>query len=411
MRIIQVAIKDWMQIFRDWKSGLFLVIMPILFTLFFGMVMGPSLSSSSAENEAIKIGIINQDADGKLVPYFLDLAGNSSAVAPELLTGDQSDQIHTLVKEGEIAAAVILPAGFSEDLLADNQASLEVIVDQSSPAGQSASTAVETAFNRLRGAVETAHLSTKAFEANQDFSSKAARDDYVLEAVDLAVQEWKNPPLAIKSRMATGPLSPEGESGSLDGFVQASSGMIVQFAIFGLITSAMVLLLERKTKTLQRLLTTPITRVEVIAGHMLAMFAVVFLQQALLMGFGDLVFKVGYFQNPLPVLIMMTALALWASALGLLISTLARGEEQVVTLSLIAMFLFASLGGAWFPLEVAGKTFSRIGHLLPTAWAMDGFQNILMRGLGIQSVLLPAAILLAYALVFFGAAIWQFRAE
>jgi hypothetical protein len=42
---------------------------------------------------------------------------------------------------------------------------------------------------------------------------------------------------------------------------------------------------------------------------------------------------------------------------------------------------------------------------------MDGFQNILMRGLGFQSVLMPAGILLAYALGFFGVAIWRFRFE
>jgi ABC-type multidrug transport system permease subunit len=48
---------------------------------------------------------------------------------------------------------------------------------------------------------------------------------------------------------------------------------------------------------------------------------------------------------------------------------------------------------------------------MPTAWAMDGFQNILLRGLGFQSVLLPVAILCGYTLVFFSLAIWRFRFE
>jgi hypothetical protein len=52
-------------------------------------------------------------------------------------------------------------------------------------------------------------------------------------------------------------------------------------------------------------------------------------------------------------------------------------EEQVIMLSMAAMFLFSALGGAWFPLEVAGAPFSTIGHLTPAAWAMDGFQNII----------------------------------
>jgi len=186
---------------------------------------------------------------------------------------------------------------------------------------------------------------------------------------------------------------------------------MVQFSIFGLITSAMVLVLERKSGTLQRLMSSPIRQMEVIAGHVVAMFLVIFTQQLILVLLGQFVFGVNYLRQPFAILLMIATLALWAASLGLLISAISRKEDQVITLSLIAMFIFAALGGAWFPLEVAGKAFAAIGHMLPTAWAMDGFQNILMRGLGFQSVLMPAGILLAYALGFFGVAIWRFRFE
>jgi ABC-2 type transport system permease protein len=105
------------------------------------------------------------------------------------------------------------------------------------------------------------------------------------------------------------------------------------------------------------------------------------------------------------------ALSLWVSSVGLLIGALARSQGQVITGALVAMFLFSALGGAWFPLEVAGEAFSTIGHVMPTAWAMDGFQNVVVRGLGLRSVLLPAGVLLAYALGFFALAVWRFRIE
>jgi ABC-type multidrug transport system permease subunit len=112
----------------------------------------------------------------------------------------------------------------------------------------------------------------------------------------------------------------------------------------------------------------------VIAGHVLAMFLVIFAQQVILVLLGQFVFGVDYFRQPLAVLLMIIVLALWAASLGLLISAISRKEDQVITLSLIAMFVFAAMGGAWFPLEVAGKTFATIGHVMPTAWAMDGFR-------------------------------------
>jgi ABC-2 type transport system permease protein len=411
MRILDLAIKDWMQLFRDWKTGLFLIVMPVLFTIFFGLIMGPALNPTPDGDARLPVGLVNQDTDGLLTPYIEGLLEDSSSIRLVVLTEEEISHKNELVREGDVAAFVTIPENYSRDLLDDKPVRWNAIVDQNSPAGQTASTAIETAVNRLRGAVETAHLSTEAFVVQDGFESKSKRQSYFVEAVNQALAEWEQPPLSTKRELATGDISTSDSTGTLDGFVQASSGMMVQFAIFGLITSAMVLVLERKNKTLQRLLTTPMKRWEIIAGHMLAMFTVIFLQETLLVIFGQLMFDVNYTRQPLAVLIMMVTLALWAASLGLLISALARGEEQVVTLSLIAMFLFASLGGAWFPLEVAGKTFAAIGHIMPTAWAMDGFQNLLMRGLGLQSVFLPTGMLGLYALAFFSLAIWRFEFE
>jgi ABC-2 type transport system permease protein len=95
--------------------------------------------------------------------------------------------------------------------------------------------------------------------------------------------------------------------------------------------------------------------------------------------------------------------------MGLLIGVIAREEQQVILYSMIAMFLFSALGGTWFSLEVVGSAFAAIGRLTPSAWAMTGFQNILIRGLGLESAGLPVAILMAYAGLFFILAVWRFR--
>jgi ABC-2 type transport system permease protein len=93
----------------------------------------------------------------------------------------------------------------------------------------------------------------------------------------------------------------------------------------------------------------------------------------------------------------------------LLIGTLARTEEQAVIFSLLPMFLLAALGGAWMPLEVTGPTFAAIGHLSPVAWAMDGFKNVTIRGLGVDGVLLSVFALVGYAILFFAIAAWRFQ--
>jgi ABC-2 type transport system permease protein len=94
--------------------------------------------------------------------------------------------------------------------------------------------------------------------------------------------------------------------------------------------------------------------------------------------------------------------------MGLLIGVLAKSEEQAIIFSLVPMFLLAGLGGAWVPLEATGPAFQAIGHVSPVAWAMDGFKNVIARGLGLGSVLLPASALIGYGVLFFGIAVWRF---
>ena len=404
MRVIDLALKDLLQIVRDWKAALFLLAMPILFTAFFGFIFG----SGGGGDPRLPVGLVDRDPGGLLTSNLRRLLEVSDVVRAVILEGEQAEQAGEMVGDEELAAAVIVPADFSEQVVAGQEPRLTVIADQNTSAGQTASSAVQAATTRLLGMVESARLSAEAYEAKRGFESEATRQDYMKEALTLASQAWQQPPLTITVERAVGEA---GEEMSANVYTQSSPGMLVQFVIFGLNTSAMVLVLERKSRTLQRLLTTPITRSQVITGHVLAMFLVVLIQQALLVAFGQLALGVQYMRQPLATLLMMATLALWVASLGLLIGAIAKSEDQVIMWSLIAMFVFTSLGGAWFPLEGTSRAFAAIGHLMPTAWAMDGFQNIILRGLGLESVLLPAGILLAYAVVFFGLAVWRFRFE
>lgn len=403
MNMLDIALKDIRQMLRDRKTALFLVVMPILFTAFFGLILSPVVSAdqTTQADPRLPVGWINQDREGPLSKSFADLLSRSSAVRPVELTGAAAEQASEQVAQGELAAVVRMPAGYSQAVFADQPASLEVIADESTAAGRMAVTALDTVTGRLLSAVESAHLSAGV---NQDPGRLTA-------AFEQAAAAWQDPPLAVSVELAAGGAAPGSLGQRITGFNQSSAGMMVQFAIFGLINAAMLLVLERKTRCLQRLLTAPIQRAAIIGGHVLAMFVIVFFQELVLVLLGQFAFGVNYLRQPMAVLLMMVMLALWSASLGLLIGALARKEDQVIVMCLMAMFIFSALGGAWFPLDVAGKTFSAVGHVLPSAWAMDGFQNIVVRGLGFSSVLLPAGVLLLYALAFFGLALWRFKFE
>jgi ABC-2 type transport system permease protein len=408
MRVIDLALKDLLQIVRDWKSALFLVIMPIIFTFFFGLIYG---GIGGEGDPRLPVGFVDHDQADILSTGLQSMLEASDAIRPVLLEGGEAVKVADSVGGEDLAAAVIVPAGFSEQTLRlGEETRLTIIVDQSTQAGQTAINAVQAAVTRLLGTVQTAQISAEAYEAQRAFKNEGGRQAYVEEALAQASEAWQQPPLTVAVEQS-GATAGNEEEAVWNPYAHPSAGMIVQFVVFGLNTSAMVLVLERKSRTLQRMLTTATTRAEVIAGHVLAMFVVIFLQQVLLVAFGQLAFGVDYVREPLASFLMVVTLAFWAASLGLLIGAIAKGEDQVIMFSMLAMFVFSALGGAWFPLDITGETFATIGHLMPTAWAMDGFENIIVRGLGLNSVLLPAGILLAYAVAFFGLAVWRFRFE
>jgi ABC-2 type transport system permease protein len=187
--------------------------------------------------------------------------------------------------------------------------------------------------------------------------------------------------------------------------------MMVQFAIAGLLGAAEVLVLERKSGSLRRLLTTPIRRYEVLLGHYLAMVIMIFTQFVILIVFAQVFLDVPYFSAPLATFLVALSTSAFAAALGLLISTLAKTSEQVVVFSLIPMFVLSGLGGAWVPLEFTGEAFQKVAYLTPLAWSMTAFKNIIERGQGLESVILPVLIVTGFAVAVFGLAVWRFKFE
>jgi ABC-2 type transport system permease protein len=367
------------------------------------------------QDARLPLGILDQD-DGPLSAGFLELIKTSDVVRPVVEKGSEAG-LEKKVRDADLAAAVLIPAGYGDALLAGTPRRLIVIAKQDS-AGQTALAEVQAAATRLAGSVEAGRLGAQAYEDQARLSpstvkglaDEAARQQFMLQAVERAVAAWKTPPLTVEVRQS-GAVAAEESSVVQSGFSHTSPAMMVQFAIAGLIGAASILVQERKTRALRRLLTTAISRGEIILGHYLAMFVLILAQLAVLVAFGQLLLKVPYLREPVATLLVMVTTALWTAALGLLIGALAKREEQVILFSLVPMFVLSGMGGAWVPLEFTGKTFQAIGHLLPSAWAMDGFENIVIRGLGLESVLLPAGIMLAYAVGLCALAAWRFRYE
>jgi ABC-2 type transport system permease protein len=420
MRILTITLKDISQLIRDRKSLLFLVLMPVVFTLFMGFAFRGARDGE--KDTRLPIGFANGDPEGTLSLQFRTILSSSDAIRLVDVNTEEMDQTAKQVRKGTLAATILIPADFSnrvltqsadQNLLSQSSGAgnlLSIVVDDSTSTGQAVRQVIQTAFMRLLSSAETARLAAQEIDALQPLKDADARRSVLEASAVQAGEAWQKPILVMDIQKAGVPATSSGPWGE-NPYNQSSPGMIVQFAIFGLVASSMVLLLERKSRTLQRMLTTSTSRAEIIAGHFLTIFLTVFLQELILVVFAQILLGVNYLREPLAVLLVMVVLALWIAGLGMLIGVIAKAEDQVILFSMLAMFIFTALAGAWFPLEGTGPAFSAIGRLTPGAAAMSGFQNIIVRGLGFSSVLIPSAMLLGFAVLFFGLALWRFRFE
>ena len=408
MRIFDIANKDFRQLVRDWQTLFFLLVMPVIFTLMFGFLF--SGGGDSVEDARLPVGYLDLDK-GALSPDLMSLLSESTVIRM-VDTGAGRSELEEAVLDDELAAAVIVPAGFSQLMMDGESIPLIVIVSSGSSSGYTIQGETQAVAMRLKSAVRGAQISVDNYEGLVGFGDEDAREAYFEEGLARNLVAWESPPVSLEISYTGAVAEQTDESTEVFGenpFSHSSAAMMAQFAVAGLMGAASLLVLERKNGTMQRLMTTNLSRAEYLFGHYLTMFLMVFAQLLLLTLFGHLVLDVGYYRDPGATIPLIIVSALFSASLGLLIGAVSKKEEHVIILSLVLMMLLAGLGGAWVPLEFASESFQRIAHFTPLAWMVDGFKDIIIRGLGLRAILPAIYVLFTFAVGLFFLAVWRFR--
>lgn len=390
-RVLDITLKDLSQLMRDRKTFLFSLIMPVILTLLFGYAFG---GFGASNDPRLPVGLLDQDSS-EISRQLYQLLADSKVIRLVEDPLQTPARLEALVLNDELAGAVIIPPEYGHDLKEGKPVRLRLIANTGSPVGTSVESEILAAVIHLESAVRTAAVLE---------SLAGAPFKYTYEQ---ALAAWQDPPVRLVEQKSAAIQVEENPGVSM---ANTSPGVMLQFAIASLLVSSSMIVTERKTRCLQRLLTTSTSRGQILLGHYLAIFIQILCQLVILIVFGQVLLKVGYLRSPGAALLVAASAAACIAALGLLIGVLARNEEQAIIFSLVPMFLLAGLGGAWVPLEVVGPTFEIIGHFSPVAWAMDGFKDVALRGLGVEAVMLPATVLLGYGLIFFLLAVWRFHA-
>lgn len=197
--------------------------------------------------------------------------------------------------------------------------------------------------------------------------------------------------------------------------ITAEEQNVPGYTIFGVFFIVQVIgttiLREKESGTFNRLMAAPISKPVLLIGKLLSFYAVNLVQVAFMFLFGRLVFHISFGNSILGLVAVTLAASAAANALGLLIAAISKTAEQMGPLSGIILVTLATAGGIFIPYFEMPKILQRVSFFTPHAWALKGFQDILVRGYGFSAVLPTAGVLLLFAALFYGLALFRFRFE
>ena len=173
-------------------------------------------------------------------------------------------------------------------------------------------------------------------------------------------------------------------------------GFVVFFFVF--LISGMALLKERTSGTLERLLATPVKRSEIVYGYMLSYGFIAILQTAVVVLAAIWLLDVEVVGNLFHVIIVNVVLALVALAFGILLSTLAKSEFQMmqfIPLVIMPQLFFSGI----IPLSSMGDWAQTVGKFLPLTYSGDAMSQIILYGRGIGDILPNIGVLLIFLVI------------
>lgn len=154
----------------------------------------------------------------------------------------------------------------------------------------------------------------------------------------------------------------------------------------------------RRLGLMNRIAAAPVRRRTVVAALVATSLCVAAVQCVGLLIVGVLIFGV-HWGNPAGVVLVLTMLSLAYAGAAALISVRSRSEEQAISVAVVLGIVCGLLGGCMYPLDVVGPAVRAVGHVVPQAWAMDAFVNLIYNHAGFETVLPQIGALAVFAVV------------
>jgi ABC-2 type transport system permease protein len=406
---------SWTNLKRDRVAQALTFLLPVLFFSIFATVFG-----NQGNNSTSKIRIAVVDEDGSELSRRITAGLKEETALRVRSTADADGKgaaldraaAETLVKNGDVPVAVILPKGLGAAAATFGQGAnppkIQLLADVSDPIApqmiygllQKVSMTAAPDLMMRSGIAQFEHfgggLTPEQRAAVATWTARLAPGGASGETPGTSRPSGGGGIMGIG--IETVDVMRQGKSDSLVSFYAAGVG--VMFLLFSVTGASGALLDEVDSGTLDRVLSTRVGMTGLLAGKWLFLTLVGLSQLTVMFLWGRLAFGLDLFHH-LPGFFVMTIFTASAAAgFGLMLATLARTRAQLSGLSTIIILTMSSLGGSMFPRFLMSETMQKFGLLTFNAWALDGYLKVFWRNAALWQLWPQVLVLAMLAAVF-----------
>lgn len=349
-----VLIKEFVHVRRQPSTLFFMLVVPVMQTVIFGWAINTQI-------EDIPTVVMNMDgrnASLELVETFVN-----TRQFEIVQHADSHEQFHRALSSGRAKVGLLIPANYSDRLLAGRQVQVQVLIDGSD--SQVATTALSAA--NLLGINVSIGMARRKGEAIQ---FAPARDQFGGLAM----------PIDVRPRLL---YNPDLESAYF--FVPGLVGIILQLVTLFLTSFAVVR--EREAGTLEQLFVTPVSRAGLLLGKLLPYAIVGLVEVLIVLTVMMYVFGVPV-RGSLLLLIALSMLFIVCSlGLGLLVSTLAKTQVEAMQFAFIIMLPSVLLSGFMFPRSEMPTPIYLATFAIPVTYFIEILRGVVLRAADLVDLL------------------------
>lgn len=396
MRAWEITKKDLRLLVRDRRTLAVLVALPMIFIAILGGTTGKLLGWKQ-ENQLLKIAVVDDSKTDVSARVIQELASNAG-----LGLEDVSDRnaARKLIEGGQVTVAMYIGPAFEQRVHELRLGDL-----------------LNPAKGKLRRGLTFLDI---AFDYQASFSGTGA---IVSQLVVIPTLRVITPIVAQKNAFTAGILQRSEESASEDAgpdaaatatettpraskndviYRQVVPSYTVMFVFFLVNIMARSFISEREMGTLRRLRIAPITSGALLLGKTVPFLVISLVQSVLLFLFGRLLFGMSWGSYPWLLIPIIVCTSMAATAMGLLVATLVRTDQQVSAYANFIVITMAGVSGCFMPRDWLPQIMQTLSLATPHAWALMAYHATLSSdAVNFGTVYQSCGMLVGFAALFF----------